>query len=383
MKKIIILIFSFNIHLTYSQQISVLTCDKGAEIYSTFGHTAIRILDTTTHTDFVFNYGLFDFGDPNFIPKFCMGKLDYMVGKELYIDFIDQYSYQKRGVKEQVLNLTQTQKDSLIKFLEWNILPENKFYRYDFLYNNCATKIIDIIEKHCKGVEFLFYEDENPMSFRQLIHKYAHQSVPFIDWGMDVAIGISTDIKATPRQYCFLPDYVSKSLDLSNNKMLNQRLVLVENSILPSYSYAATNFISPFLLAFLLFILMFYIKGMYSFWSRIIQFLFFFTLGIGGLVIGFEWFFTEHSVTKFNFNLLWLNPLSLIYSIFILFDIKIMFRKQMKKFIGLCAFFALMAYFITGQCFHSASYVLIILIIILAAMEVKIVRNGMIINNSN
>lgn len=370
--------------LSFSQRISVLTCDKGSEIYSTFGHSAIRVVDTSKNTDWVYNYGLFDFADPNFIPKFCMGKLDYMVGKELYSDFLTQYEYQKRGVSEQVLNLTQIQKDSLITFLEWNILPENKMYRYDFLFNNCATKIVDIIEKNCKGISMSYYQDENPLSFRQLIHKYAHLSVPFIDWGMDVAIGTPTDVKATPRQYCFLPDYVSKSLNLSNNLSLNQRLVLTENTILPSYSYSNYDSIfTPVLFACILFCLMFYFKGIDSIWNRLLQFLFFFILGIGGLVIGFEWFFTEHSVTKFNFNLLWLNPLSLIYSIFILFDIKVLFRVQLKKFIGLSAFLALIAYFVTGQCFHKASYIIIVLIIILAAMDVKIVRkNNMIILNN-
>ncbi|MFN5849138.1 MAG: DUF4105 domain-containing protein, partial [Chitinophagales bacterium] len=114
-----------------SQQFSVLTCSRGDEIYSTFGHSAIRYQDSSQGIDWVYNYGLFDFHDPNFIPKFCMGKLDYMVGKETMNDFMGQYVYQQREVKEQVLNLSLEQIDSLFQFLEWNIRDENKYYRYD------------------------------------------------------------------------------------------------------------------------------------------------------------------------------------------------------------------------------------------------------------
>ncbi|MFN9980013.1 MAG: DUF4105 domain-containing protein, partial [bacterium] len=189
-----------------------LTCSRGDDIFSSFGHSAIRYQDSSQGIDWVYNYGLFDFHDPNFIPKFCMGKLDYMVGKETMNDFMGQYVYQQREVKEQVLNLSLEQIDSLFQFLEWNIRDENKYYRYDFLFNNCATKIIDVIEQNCKGVQMKYFEEEDKKTFREHIHSNASSSVPWIDWGMDLAIGMPVDRKSTAREYCFLPEFVAKSI---------------------------------------------------------------------------------------------------------------------------------------------------------------------------
>ena len=243
----------------FSQQISVLTCGRGEEIYSTFGHSAIRVLDTATKTDMVYNYGMFEFSDPNFIPKFINGKLDYMLGKESFENFMFQYELSKRSVSEQVLNLTPTQKQKLLTFLEWNVKEENKYYRYDFLYDNCATKIIQVLEKNCPGIKINFYKDESPKSFRQLIHLYAKNSVPFIDWGMDLGIGVRTDKIATEREYCFLPDYVAKSLDLSKNNEINQNLVILSQPILNGSASKEISFFenTPLILGWVLLFLSF------------------------------------------------------------------------------------------------------------------------------
>jgi hypothetical protein len=132
LKKLILALVFVSLNL-FSQQFSILTCDQGDEVYSTFGHSAIRYQDSFQGIDWVYNYGLFDFSDPNFIPKFCLGKLDYMVGKQDMSSFMADYEYNGRRVVDQQINLTKGQSDSLLRFLEWNILDENKFYRYDFL----------------------------------------------------------------------------------------------------------------------------------------------------------------------------------------------------------------------------------------------------------
>lgn len=342
----------------YTQQFSVLTCSRGDEIYSTFGHSAIRYRDSMRDIDWVYNYGLFDFYDPNFIPKFCMGRLDYMVAKESMMDFMGQYIYQRREVKEQVLDLSASDRDSLLAFLEWNILEENKFYRYDFLFNNCATKIIDVIEKNCAGVSMKFFDEENKKTFREHIHANAQASVPWIDWGMDLALGMSVDARSTARQYCFLPEFVAKSIAISTSQ--NSSLVATENLIVPETPRQSSKWSllwSPVAFALLILLLSIYLRIKYQSWSRLFYGMLFFALGLGGFIIGFEWFFTEHSVTKNNLNLLWLNP------VFILYSVMILARKNWRyvsKFVQICLSLALINVFFEFQELHWASKIIIL-----------------------
>lgn len=357
---ILILGLFFSVHSFFAQQISVLTCGRGDEIYSTFGHSAIRVLDTATKTDVVYNYGMFEFEDPNFIPKFINGKLDYMLGKESFENFIFQYELSKRSVSEQVLNLTPVQKQKLISFLEWNLKDENKYYRYDFLYDNCATKIIQVLEKNCPGIKINFYKDENQKSFRQLIHHYAKNSVPFIDWGMDLGIGVRTDKTATEKEYCFLPDYVAKSLDLSKNNEINQNLVILSQTILNGSVSKELGFFenTPVLLGWILLFLSFGFAHSDTLASRIYNTAVFILVGLGGVLLGYEWFFTEHSVTKFNFNMLWLNPLFLIYAF--VWNKPSKLQMQLRKFLRTSIFMVLIVHFFVGQNFHFASVLIMI-----------------------
>jgi len=346
------LIVLFYIQLSLNAaQFSVLTCSRGEEIYSTFGHSAIRYQDSSQGIDWVYNYGLFDFYDPNFIPKFCMGKLDYMVGKESMNDFMGQYVYQQREVKEQVLNLSDSQNTNLLKFLEWNILDKNKYYRYDFLYNNCATKILEVLEKTCPSVKLTYFHNTDNLSFRQLIHSNACNSVPWIDWGMDLALGIPTDKKASDKEYCFLPEFVYKSLLASN-------LVSSESVLIPAIGTQSSSsfFQKPIFFALLILVLSIYLRFTNKNWGRIIWSIFLIILGIGGLIIGFEWFMTEHTVTKSNWNLGCLNPLSLIYGLLFLFKKE---NRKLEIILFLCATLTFVVSILNIQEFHIASRIII------------------------
>lgn len=137
--------FSQNNTISKNAQISILTCGSGSELYSTFGHSAIRIWDPVTRTDNIYNYGIFDFNAPNFYLNFVKGKLLFKVNKQDFSRFLYEYQYDKRSVKEQILNLNYTQKEQLYNYLEKNVKPENRDYLYDYLYNNCATKIIGVL----------------------------------------------------------------------------------------------------------------------------------------------------------------------------------------------------------------------------------------------
>ena len=123
-------------------EISLLTCDPGKELYSSFGHSAIRMREIGSEgQDLVFNFGTFDFRTPNFYGKFATGKLDYMLSVSTYADFIREYDYYRRDVREQILALSSDQMDLLIQHLWAQYDPARRYYRYDFFFNNCATKI--------------------------------------------------------------------------------------------------------------------------------------------------------------------------------------------------------------------------------------------------
>ena len=129
-------------------RISLLTCTPGQELYSTFGHTAIRVIDSNSLTDYVYNFGTFDFEDPNFYLKFVKGKLLYFLSAEPYADFAALYRFEGRGITEQLLNLDAAEKDSTRRLLNQTLREENRYYLYDFFFDNCTTRPRDIIVRH-------------------------------------------------------------------------------------------------------------------------------------------------------------------------------------------------------------------------------------------
>ena len=167
--------FSLAQALSERASISLLTGSPGTELYSTFGHSAIRVHDPSTGMDIVFNYGTFDFNTPNFYLKFAQGKLNYKLSIETFEQFRAGFIYENRSVVEQKFNLTQTQKNLLFALLEQNYLPENRFYKYDFFFDNCATRIRDLMIT-AFGEDFQYqYPEEwknSGLTFRNLIDMY-------------------------------------------------------------------------------------------------------------------------------------------------------------------------------------------------------------------
>ena len=198
---------------TLSQEatISILTIGPGVALYDRFGHSAFRVKDSVNNIDWTFNYGTYDFNAPNFYGKFVKGQLLYSLSAGYFQGFIEYYKKQNRSVREQVLNLDQEQKGRLFSFLLWNAEPANKNYRYDFFFDNCATRIRDVLASNLGNqLKYSASFDPEPLSFRQLIQN----QVPYNDWGslgMDIAIGAVVDVPATPWQFQFLPKYVAEA----------------------------------------------------------------------------------------------------------------------------------------------------------------------------
>ncbi|WP_347372857.1 DUF4105 domain-containing protein [Aequorivita sp. Q41] len=306
--------------LSETSEISILTIGPGAELYDKFGHSAFRVQDTLNGLDVVFNYGKFDFNTPNFYTKFAQGKLLYELGVNYYQPFYENYVAQNRWIKEQVLNLNHTEKQAVSDFLWNNAKPENKKYKYDFFYDNCATKIRDVI-KIVLGDKLEFKENhiKDGYTFRELIQQNLHAN----SWGslgIDVALGAVIDRKARPIEYQFLPKYVYAGAE---NAVIHRNngtkpLVKITHTLFNNIPKPTTSsfFLSPLFLLGVLGLLIIgitYRDVKKKSRSRYLDMLLFLVTGIIGVFLLLLWFATDHTATANNYNLLWAFPISLFF----------------------------------------------------------------------
>ena len=295
-------------------EVSLLTADPGTELYSSFGHSAIRMREIGSDgRDLVFNFGTFDFDTPNFYGKFATGKLNYMLSVAPYDRFIIEYDYYKRGLREQVLDLNQEQKDFLLQHLDAQYDPARRFYKYDFFYNNCATKIRDAFE--IAMGEQLVWSDSiaEEKTFRNLIDEFV-LPLPWADFGIDLALGAVIDRPATELEKQFLPTYMEQAF--ANATIFENgvsRPLVKQSRVLLEYPKedAQQSLFNP-TVVFWLIAVVFAALTLYGFKKgklmKGLDVAFFGILGILGLVVAFLWFFTDHSATALNWNILWAFP---------------------------------------------------------------------------
>lgn len=303
--------FVAQVKLSVYSEVSIVTAAPGPELYEAFGHAAIRIKDPVLQIDVIYNYGMFDFNAPNFYSNFVKGKLLYSLARYNFAYFLESYKKDKRWVKQQVLNLTEDEKQLFFMYLENNALPENAAYLYDPYFNNCATKLRDITTA-ILGNKIGFTDEhlEQNLSFRELMNKEIHANT-WGNFGINLALGNKLDEKATLEQYMYLPKYVNSIFNQSILYVRNQpeNLVKREDLLLDFEDQKPKiSFLNPFL-----------IFGIFSLMGLLITFLDFkkhkrtkwldftilFSSGIAGVLIVFLSFFTDHSTTPNNFNILW------------------------------------------------------------------------------
>lgn len=325
------------IPLSENAEVSIITVGPGTNLNDSFGHNGFRIRDQSRNIDVIYDYGRFDFNTPNFYLKFAQGKLLYEIGSNNFDPFFNYYKKQNRWIKEQVLNLNYSEKQALFKYLQTNIKPENKKYKYDFFYDNCATKIRDVIIE-ILGDKLEYKEDhitEN-YTFRELIQK----NVKANSWGslgMDIAIGAVVDRKARPIEYQFLPQYVFEG---ANNAVVIRNDA--EVSLVKKYNYLfeakkqepkSNFFLSPFFVfgcLGLCLIFITYKDFKNNTRSRLPDMLIFLITGIVGLALLLLWVATDHTATVNNYNLLWAFPFSIL---FVLHIYKKFPRAWLRKYI--------------------------------------------------
>lgn len=318
---IAILGLSLQAQLSEDAQISILTCDSGQDLYSSFGHSAFRVRDSANGINWVYNYGTFDFNTPNFYYKFAKGKLLYSLSVSTFSEFLFTYEMENRWVKEQLLNLSTGEKNELFRFLEYNRKPQNKDYKYDFLFDNCATKLPEVLKKVLgNNIQFQGEHLKNNFSFRDLIQQNLLTN-SWSSFGIDLALGSVIDREAAPEEYMFLPKYVM--LQMQNTSLDAKPLVLRERSVLEYSDKRFHNNFGTSPLFWLLLLLLFtltisYIDLRNGTRSRWLDFLLFLTTGVAGLLIFFLWFMTDHSATAINFNILWAFPFNIVACYFLL-----------------------------------------------------------------
>lgn len=297
-------------------EISVLTCSPGDEIYSIFGHTAIRVCNKNTGLDAVVNYGLFDFNQDSFVYRFVKGETDYMCGVDGYNSFLYSYAWRGSGVKATVLDLTDTEKERIIRVLTNDLKPENREYRYNFAFNNCATKIRDIVKFAYSGKCESVLPSE--YTFREIIGKYA-ENYPWFMFSFDICLGGQDyNTLMTPDEVQFLPEHLDAAL---NNSIINRDGENIkpntrqEIHLTPVETSIETTFFTPFVVACILLVLSI-INLVFGKKCRIASniysgtILFIYTLV--GLLITFLICFSEHPFTTWNMNICIFNPLLII-----------------------------------------------------------------------
>lgn len=330
------------VRLTPEAEISLLTCSPGNELYSVFGHSAIRVRDPLLGLDMVFNYGTFDFSDPNFYTNFVRGKLNYILSVTNFQNFVFEYMFEERWVWEQQMNITAGEKQYLFDSLLINARPENKYYLYDFFFDNCATRIRDIfVEAIDREIVFDYQHLDRGQSFRELLMPYLTQK-PWARLGINLALGLPADRKATPWDYMFLPDHMMTVFEHAEFSSGNRSTpftpgsgVILEGVDLPeAFLPSAPLWIFLLILLFSIVVANINLRTKrFAWWyDRIL----FGLAGLLGLLIAFLWFATDHQVTVWNLNILWAHPFHLI----------IIFFFSEKRYRGLLKYYFMINLFI-------------------------------------
>ena len=298
--------------------VSLLTCSPGTQSYSLYGHTGLRIQDRDKDLDYVFNYGVFDFRRPHFTWHFVLGECDYQVVPYPFELFLEDYVKRGSSVTEQELNLTREEANRLLTALVVNCQPENMTYRYNFLTNNCTTRVRDQIEKAVDG-EVVYVEAEEHPTFRQLLHQYT-KGYDWAETGNDLLLGAACDRVASDRQAQFLPEqlmqYVEKAevYDTLNNRhpLLKETRVLVEGR---GQTHTEPLPLTPWQVG-LVFVAVMVLIAVLEYWIGrmfwLVDLLVMTLQGLAGILVCFMFFFSQHPMVDTNWHVWLLNPLPLL-----------------------------------------------------------------------
>jgi len=292
----------------------LITCGPGIETYSIYGHSALRVVIPAQNLDIVYNWGVFDFDAPNFAWNFAKGRLDYMVVQQRTSSFLQEYFTDQRYVLSQKINLTASEMQKLLELVNVNMLPQNRKYKYDFFYDNCSTRIRDLLEKSVgKLLNYPTPEPGNPPTFRKLIGECQAQ-YPWYKFGVDLLVGSPAEKKAHFRDRMFLPIEMKNCLSEASVQRSGKMVPLLQNpevmADFPTPSVKQHFFISPPSVFTLLIIIIMVLGGVIKNLKvlRYIDIFLFTIFTILAVFMIFFNFFTDHVQCRWNLNIIWLNP---------------------------------------------------------------------------
>ena len=344
---------------------SLITCDAGEDIYTIWGHTAIRVIDSVNHTDIVYNYGSFDFNTPNFIAKFIKGNLKYFISADTYQNFLYEYQYFERDIHEQVLNISTTEKNKWYRDLQTNMAGDNRFYLYNFITDNCTTRIKDGIFKHATINDSLI----DVPNFREQIVSSAYKAgQAWIGFGIDLLLGAVSDRKPSAFEQAFLPTLLLNRI--ANNPALVAQTNHIKYQIKPAEKASSPIYV-------LIAILILYILA--ANWnartavilSKSMDILLLITFGIGGLLVLYMSQFSMHTACHENYNLLWLHPFYLIALV------TYFVSRKLTGYLG-WIFFSIIIAFMLGNYFIPQQFSIEVILVICIALilSIRLIKRG-------
>ncbi len=303
---------------TDSLCVSLLTCSPGNEAYTMYGHTAIRVHNLVTGSDIVFNYGMFNYSSDNFLYKFVRGETDYVLGAEPLSYFIERYKAKGNSIEEQVLNLSQQEcQMTYISLLE-NLQPQNRTYRYNWLYDNCTTRARDMIER-CIDGRVVYNIHDSRITTRQILHDFS-KADRWIEFGENLILGYELDTALTLRQQMFIPSRYAADADSAcivrndgqTTPMVREKNMLVtiaESDANETKDSPLWTLICIAVVTAIVVIVEIRRGKTYKWFDATLQL----AEGLTGTLIAFLFFFSEHPGTDSNMMILLLNPLSLAW----------------------------------------------------------------------
>lgn len=352
-----------------SIRVSLVTCSPGTEVYAVYGHTALRVEIPTQGVDVAVNYGLFSFDAPNFVWRFIKGETDYVVGAVGYPMFEREYTERGSSVTLQELNLSAAEKEALVRSLDKNLRPENREYRYNFLYNNCSTKARDKVEEVLRGSLSVGGAD-SVSTYRTILHQYT-ADYPWLQFGIDYLLGLEADRPIGAREQMFAPEYL-KNYTAATRLAVSGReypYVMDEEVVAPlapqphtfSFPLAPVQMMVLLLLLTACICALEFLLERRQWWYDILLL----TLqGLMGCVVAFLFFFSGHPTVGSNLHVIYLNPLPLLFMPFIIRDL-VKNRKSVLSYVlgGLLVVFLVVA-LLACQYIQPAAYMLVAILLL-------------------
>lgn len=299
----------------------LVTYGIGPALEERFGHNALWMRDPAAGVDRIYNFGFFDFDQENFYTDYAFGEMTYFAAaRPPQVEF-DYYVSRNRSIRTQRLDLSDAQFDRLLRALEFHVAPANRDFRYDYYFNNCSNRIRDMLDLALGGaLSAATRALPARLDFRAHTRRLL-EATPVLYTLVQTGLGRPADRPRTAWEEMFLPDAVAREAGrlMVDDGAGGRRPLVTEDRMLfesaadrvpamPGFArirYLALGALTaglvlgPVLLAGRRF------AALLPFRTWLLM-----TFAAGGMLM-FLWGFTDHYITRWNENLLLLNPLLL------------------------------------------------------------------------